>query len=159
MADIRTASVATLEAVTLDWLLAPSGALDDTEELATAVRIALGTDALADPDEELPGFDDDRKGWWADLDAGQIWDGWPIGSKIWLYRRSKIVGQTLAKLEGAIRDALQPMIDRAIFSRVDVSLERDTADANRVAGTVIIYRGPRPVIALRYASLWAEVEG
>ena len=79
--------------VLIDWNLLPDGTLDDTQALATAVIVALGTDALADVDEVLPDPDSsDRAGWWGDLDAQAVWGGWDIGCKLWLMRRAKIVG-------------------------------------------------------------------
>src|ERR1700740_3111150 len=77
--------------VTLDWSLLPNGTLDDTQALATAVCVALGTNALAGPNDQLPDpYSADGCGWWGDLDAELIWGGWPIGSKLWLLRRAKI---------------------------------------------------------------------
>src|SRR4249919_3316624 len=75
--------------VTEDWeLITPPGMLDDSQALATAMCVALGTNALADPDDILPDPDStDRQGWWGDMDAETIWNGWPIGCKIWLLRR------------------------------------------------------------------------
>jgi phage gp46-like protein len=92
--------------VTVDWSLLPDGTLDDRQALATAVIVALGTDALASEDDILPDPDStDRAGWWGDMDADVIWNGWPIGSKLWLLRRSKITpaaaheGSMLARVE------------------------------------------------------------
>jgi hypothetical protein len=43
-----------------------AGTLDDREELATAGRVALGTDARAGELDTLPDPDStDRRGWWA----------------------------------------------------------------------------------------------
>ena len=54
--------------VTLDWSLLPNGTLDDTQALATAVCVALGTNGLASDTDELPDPDsNDRRGWWGDL--------------------------------------------------------------------------------------------
>jgi phage gp46-like protein len=56
--------------VTVDWSLLPNGTLDDTQALATAVIVALGTNALATDTDVLPDPDsNDRCGWWGDLDA------------------------------------------------------------------------------------------
>ena len=83
MTDIRIVQIATPEVVTLDWLMTPIGEIDTTQELATAVTVALGTDRLALVADELPDpNDNDRRGWWGDLDAEQIHDGWPIGTRL-----------------------------------------------------------------------------
>src|SRR5262252_8160155 len=79
--------------VTMDWSLLGDGTLDETQALATAVIVALGTDGLAAISDVLPDPDSvDRAGWWANLDAEEIWDGWDIGCKLWLLKRDKIVG-------------------------------------------------------------------
>src|SRR5215831_14358749 len=54
--------------VSVDWLLLDDGSLDETQALATAVIVALGTDALADPSDILPDPDStDRRGWFRNL--------------------------------------------------------------------------------------------
>ena len=145
--------------VTCDWQLLPNGTLDDRQALASAIIVALGTDALAGMDDVLPDPDStDREGWWGDLDAEAIWGGWPIGCKLWLLRRAKIdsvasrEGSTLARVEYYIRDAIQPFVDNKVCSGFDVWATR--VDAQRIDALVRIYRGPLPSIELRYAILW-----
>jgi len=59
--------IATPDVARLDWLQAPGGLIDETAELATAVTIALCTDALADVNDIRPDPNStDRRGWWAD---------------------------------------------------------------------------------------------
>jgi phage gp46-like protein len=147
--------------VTLDWQLLADGTLDDSQALATAVCIALGTNALASPDDVLPDPDSsDRCGWWGDLDAELIWNGWPIGSKLWLLRRAKIApasaqqAGTLTLIEDYIRVAMQPFIDGKICSSIDVFVSR--VHKQRVDALLRIYRGPRPAIDLRYDVLWDD---
>lgn len=163
MTDIRLAEYATiLDAVRLDWVLRDTGALDEREELATLVRVALGTDALASPDEVLPDPDStDRRGWWGDLDAESIWGGWPIGTKNWLLTRAKITeapsseGSTLERARQYTYDALTPLIDRRIASAVDVTAAR--TELQRIEVRATIHRGPEPEIDLRYQLLWDEL--
>src|SRR5215472_15553230 len=84
--------------VSVDWLLRADGTLDDSQALATAVIVALGTDRLADVTDVLPDPDStDRRGWWGDLDAQEVWDGWPIGSRLWLLKRDKITDAGAAR--------------------------------------------------------------
>jgi phage gp46-like protein len=148
--------------VTCDWVVRDDGTLDDTKALATAVVVALGTDALAAPDDVLPDPDSsDREGWWGDLDAELIWDGWPIGSRLWLLRRSKIIsagsrqGSTLALIESYINDAIQPFVDKKICTSFDVWATR--VSEQRIDALIRIYRGPQPEIELRYSILWEEM--
>jgi phage gp46-like protein len=150
--------------VSVDWSLLGDGTLDDDQALATAVIVALGTDRLADRDDILPDPDSsDRCGWWGDLDAEEIWDGWPIGSKLWLLRRDKIVGPhapqgaTLARVKNYIIEALQPFVDRRIASSFDVIANR--VGTQRIDALVRIYRGPSRPIELRFQVLWDEISG
>ena len=151
--------------VTLDWQLLPDGTLDDTQALATAVCVALGTNALASTDDVLPDPDsNDRCGWWGDLDAELIWNGWPIGSKLWLLRRAKITpasareGATLMLVENYIRDGDGSR--SSIAKSAPASMSGCTrVDKQRIDALLRIYRGPRPAIELRYAVLWDAQAG
>lgn len=148
--------------VTCDWNLLPDGTLDDTQALATAIIVALGTDARAGPDDILPDPNStDRKGWWGDADAELIWGGWPIGSRLWLMKRSKITGieaqqgSTMARIEGYIRECIAPFILNRIGSGMFVECTR--ADTQQINALIRIYRGPDLEIELRYQVLWDEI--
>lgn len=149
-------------AVTIDWSLLADGTLDETQALATAVIVALGTDALAGPGDLLPDPDSsDRAGWWGNLDAQEIWGGWDIGSKLWLLKRSKITppqaleGATVARVENYIRAAIQPFIDRKMASQMDVFVARVKQD--QINAVIRLYRGPTVEIELRYQILWSDI--
>jgi len=148
--------------VSVDWLLRGDGTLDDTESLATSVIVALGTDRLADRNDVLPDPDStDRRGWWGDLDAEEIWRGWPIGTRLWLLRRAKITGpeafegSTLVRIEHYIREAIQPFIDLKAASRMSVQVQR--VDRQRIDALIQLYRGPTLAVDLRYQILWADI--
>jgi phage gp46-like protein len=147
--------------LTLDWLMAR---VDDSGdgELADAVTVALGTDRLADPSDELPDpNDDDRRGWWGDLDAQYLFNGWPIGSRFWLLAREKITdaaaarGATIGRVEAYGREAMQGFIDNRIASRMQVSAVR--SDLDEIDLSITLYRGPTQVVDLRYAALWSQI--
>ena len=149
-------------AVTLNWLLTDQNLLADGYDLQTAVIIALGTDALAPPSEELPDPDaTDRRGWWGDMDAEILWGGWPVGCLLWLLSRAKITGSTasqgstLSRADGWTRDAMRPFVDNRIASRIDVNALR--TELGRIDVGVTIYRGPDAAVDLRYAELWEEL--
>lgn len=161
IANIRIKEYYSLEGVTMDFLLRPTGLIDEREEMATAVRIALGTDAMADVNDILPDPDStDRRGWWGDLDAIEIWDGWTIGTRAWLLQRAKITptasseGSTLERARRYVFEAIQPFIDRQVASFASVIATRTNLQTIEV--DVTIYRGPLPEIALRYQLLWEE---
>ncbi len=165
MTDIKLRNTTfKLESTLMDWLQMPDGTLSEEEELATAVRLAVGTDALAGPDDFLPWAvedDNDRRGWWGDTDAEDIWNGWPIGCKHWLLRRAKITdpgskeGATVMRAKAYVLDALKPFIDRRICSRVEVEATR--VGKERIDVYVIMYRGPKSAIELRWQYLWTEM--
>jgi phage gp46-like protein len=137
MADIRYKQQLDFPAyaVTLNWLMTDQNLIADGFDLQSAVIIALGTDALAPPSEELPDPEStDRKGWWGDYEAEEIWGGWPVGCLLWLLRRAKITGSTaqsgstVSRADGWTRDAMRPFIDNRIASRIDVEAQRTYAE-------------------------------
>jgi phage gp46-like protein len=145
--------------VTIDWQLLDDGTLDDTMALATAVVVALGTNALASVDDRLPDPDStDREGWWGDYEADVIWNAWPIGTKLWLLRRSAIestqakFGATQTWVMNYIRDCIQPFVDRKIASRFEILSVR--VDRQQIDALIRLYRGPRSAIDLQYQVLW-----
>src|SRR5262245_45964853 len=145
-------------AVTIDWSLLDDGTLDERDALATAVIVALGTDHLAAESDILPDPDStDRRGWWGDLDAESIWDGWPIGCRIWTLKRDKIEGPeswrgaTVTRVEYYIRESIQPFVDRRIATSFDVKVVRSARD--RIDAHIRIFRGPKFPIELRYEIL------
>jgi phage gp46-like protein len=148
--------------VQIDWNLLSDGTLDSTQALATAIIVALGTDGLADVSDLLPDPDDtDRRGWWGDYQSQEIWDGWPIGSRLWLLQRDKIDGPgsrrgaTTTRVEQYISEAIQPFIDRRIGSSFAVEATR--VGKEQIDAVVRIYRGPVIEIELRYAILWGDM--
>lgn len=145
----------------MDFLLRDTGLLDEREEMLTAARVALGTDRMADKNDILPDPDStDRKGWWGDLDAEEIWGGWPIGTKNWLLTRAKITqtpsmeGSTLERARRYTLDSLQPFVDKRIASQTSVIATR--TDLDRIEVYAQIFRGPESEIDLRYQLLWQE---
>lgn len=149
-------------AVQLDWLMTDQNLIAEGYDLQTAVIIALGTDALAPVSEDLPDPNStDRRGWWADMDAEELWDGWPVGCLLWLLRRAKITGplakqgSTLGRAEGWTREAMVPFTTHLIASQIDVVAEQTAID--RIDIGVTIYRGPEPAIELRFNELWDQL--
>lgn len=159
--DIKVVNVASLAGLWDDWLFT-SGRLDETEALANLVKVAFLTDRRSGDGEILPDPDsDDRRGWWGNYQAEEIWDGWPIGCKNWLLLRSKIVGSaaeegsTLARVEQYCREALAPLVEKRICTHFDIEVER--TERQRIDATIVIYRGPKKEIVLRFQDLWSEI--
>jgi phage gp46-like protein len=148
--------------VTLDWTLLADGELDDSQALATAVAVALGTNALAGVDDILPDPDStDREGWWGDYQADVLHNGWPIGTKLWLLRRSAILppeskfGATQTWVNTYIVGAIQPFIDRRIASRFELVSVR--VDKQRIDALIRLFRGPKAAVDLRFQALWQDI--
>jgi phage gp46-like protein len=148
--------------INIDFQLQWDGTLDQSQALATAVIVALGTNRLALSSDILPDPDsNDRMGWWGDLDAQEIWGGWPIGSRLWLLRRSKIVGPqaadgaTVTRVEQYIREAIQPFIDLRVASGMYVKAQR--VGLERIDALVQLYRGPELAVNMRYQVLWSDI--
>jgi phage gp46-like protein len=159
--DVRLKQTFDPAGVFMDFVLKSDGTLDETEELATAVRVALGTDALVGPEDVLPDPDStDRRGWWGDMDAELLWSGWAIGCKNWLLTRAKITdvtdaeGDTLERARIYTMQAIKPMIDRRVASQVSVVAER--VELERIDVHATIFRGPKFEIDLRYQLLWED---
>lgn len=168
MTDIRIVQIGLAEAVTLNWLLTTNAllpvqnSLDETQALVTAVTIAFCTDRLAETSDVLPiPGSTDRKGWWGDDGAADIWNGWPVGSRFWLMRRDKITdsnysgGATTARAVSFANECLQPFVDAKIISDFDATVAQ--INAQRVDTTATLYRGPLPDISLQFQSLWNEL--
>ncbi|MFN3686090.1 phage GP46 family protein [Salinarimonas sp.] len=153
MTDFVTAGAP--EAVTLDWLLAPTGLPESGRDLESAIAIALLTDGLARPDDRLPRFDDDdRRGWWADRDAREIWGAPPIGSRLWLLSREKRMPEVLARAEQYARDALAFLTSPESRIATRVVVEASFFGEAGLALVIRIERGQADAIELRFQVLW-----
>lgn len=167
MPDIRLVPVSTLDVMTFDWLQTPTGLLDETNELITAFLVAVFTDAQAAPSDVLPDpRSNDLRGWWGDLDAAAIWGGWPIGSKMWLLTRAKIVdqmareGATVTRVQQYLYACLNPFVAAGICSKVVVNAWQDGLSrgiTDRIMARATMYRGPKTAIALEFQPLWVEL--
>lgn len=162
MPDIRLVQYGGPIDWSIDWLLLGDGTLDDSQALATAVIVALATNRLALTSDVLPDPDStDRQGWWGDLDAEEIWNGWPIGCRLWLMRRDSIVGPearhgaTVTRAEQYAREALQPFLDQKVAS--DMYVKAVVAGRERIDMLVRLYRGAQVAVELRYQVLWTEI--
>ena len=150
------------QAIDSEWLLGVSDELGDDQELVNSAAIALGTDRLARTDDRLPDPDSsDRRGWWADLEADEIWGAGPIGSRLWLLDRDTITdvgarkGSTVTKVETYVREAIQPYRDDRICSAMSVAAER--IGLERIDCDVTLFRGPLASVDLRFAGLWTGI--
>ncbi|MCA0275876.1 MAG: phage GP46 family protein [Proteobacteria bacterium] len=108
------------------------GGLKSGEALKTAVLICLMTDCRVEQTELRDG--DVNRGWPGDafdLMPGET----PLGSKLWLLRRSALRPGIETLAEDYALQALQPLIDQGAFVRFDVQASADPA-RNRLDLTV-----------------------
>lgn len=150
--------------VPLDFSLLPDGMLDDTHELETAVLVAIGSDALAHASDELPNpHSSDRRGWWGDLDAEEIWGAWPIGWRGWTLARTKItpsqyrLGSTVVKIQDFLHEALTPFVTHRIISSFDLVVQRSTQNRQRIDAQITLFRSASPPVSMQFQILWTEL--
>lgn len=162
MPDIKLVPVNTIDVMSFDWLQTPAGLLEEDAEIITAFLVAIFSDAAADANDALPDpRSNDRRGWWGDDQAAEIWNGWPLGSKLWLLTRAKIVdqmareGATIARVQQYLYACLTPFVTAGICSKVLVTASQDTEA--RIVATATMFRGPKSAIALQFAPLWSEL--
>jgi phage gp46-like protein len=99
-----------------DWAM-DGAALATGSDLATAVLISIFSDRQALPDDVIPDGTANRRGWWADS-ADR-----PIGSRLWLLSRAKQTGETRARAQDYIAEAVQWLIDDGVVIRFDLMVE------------------------------------
>jgi len=136
-------------------LVITGAGLDLSHELETMVNICLFTDRHADPSDRLMPGDSDPRGWWGDLYSPIKGDR--IGSKLWL----RVPGRAFAGIERIVRndiiEALQPLVDDKIASRVDATVFfHQPPLKNRLDAVVDLYRGDELALRLDYQRIWQE---
>ena len=90
--------------------------------LRTQVAICLLTDARVDPSELRTG--DENRGWIGDS-FDMMGDERPIGSKLWLLRRSALYDGIEVLAESYARQALATLIEQGAVVRTDVAATVD----------------------------------
>jgi phage gp46-like protein len=98
-----------------DWVQSGSALLTGND-LESAIIISLFTDRIAAVGDVIPDGSNDPRGWWADTDV-------PIGSRLWLLRRSKQIPETLQKAYDYIAEALQWLLDDQVVAQFDINVQ------------------------------------
>lgn len=98
-----------------DWVM-NGPALAMGGDLQSAIIISLFSDRLAQPGDVIPDGSNDPRGWWGDDDV-------PLGSRLWLLRRSKQIPETLQKAYDYIAEAVQWLIDDGVVARFDINVQ------------------------------------
>jgi len=85
--------------------------------LETSVLISLFTDIRV-VEDDLPAGDTFKRGYWGDLFTED-----KIGSKLWIYERSKVTLETLTNMEKAAEASLNWLITDGVAKAIDVEGE------------------------------------
>lgn len=120
--------------------------------LDTSVLVSLFTWARAseeEVEENAPKY-----GWWGDKVDPDNTDS--TGSKLYLLRREKITPETIEKAKEYIRQALQWMIEDGVASEININVERNSGNNERVDAIVTIKRGDN-LRTMRFNDLWASL--
>lgn len=86
--------------------------------LRSAVVLSLFLDRRADNDDLPEGDSNDLRGWWADALTDK-----PVGSKLWLLRRSKQTDNVAQRAREYAEEALAWLIDDRMVTRVTVQAD------------------------------------
>ncbi|CAD7036331.1 hypothetical protein RHAB21_02511 [Pseudorhizobium halotolerans] len=132
------------------------GDLRAEQGLATQVLICLMTDRRVEVSELRDG--DENRGWIGDsfdLETGET----PLGSRLWLLRRSAIFDGIEVTVEDYVREALQPIIDQGAAVSLDVAVTANRP-MNRVDYTVTLYgRDGGRIYDSKFEILWRQIDG
>ena len=121
---------------------------DVIDDLPRSIIISLFTWRRANPDDDLPGTN--KYGWWGDTYPQIINDR--IGSRLWLLSRAKLTDETVLQAQEYAEEALQWLVDDGVAAAVQVQVERQSLD--RLAIGIIITRGDKSLLKIRFAKIW-----
>ena len=131
------------------------GAFRSEHEIETAVIICLMTDVAVDESELRDG--DENRGWPGD---GFDLVGYerPLGSKLWLLRRSVVDEERVPRLaERYAAEALETLIEQGVCVRIEVSARGIPAE-NRLELSVALFgRDGIAIYQQRFSLLWQQV--
>ena len=120
--------------------------------LQTAVIVSLLSDRQALPGDVLPDNSGPR-GWW-----GDAYSLYPIGSRLWLLRRSVLTQATLNAAQDYATEALQWMIDLGVVGSISVVATATGLNSMNLAVT-IKQKGASPVFIVPWAGQAANNNG
>lgn len=122
-----------------DWQMDGVELWDDAQ-LHTAIVLCLFTDRRARDDDQLPGDDDDRRGWFGDYaDVRDDLFERELGSHLWLYERAILNEQTRLAIEGTAREALQVLVDQGLAASFSVEASVDSYPSGKLDLTIQVF--------------------
>ena len=128
--------------------------LRDDQDLATAAAASLFTWGRADDEDQLPGFDDDRKGWWGDAYAPI--EGDRQGCRWWVLAREILNDVTAERARQMGEEALAWMVRDGVVNQVVV---RTARAVNRLAVFVRLIKPDGRAIDFRFDDVWQQITG
>jgi phage gp46-like protein len=132
------------------------GDLRAEQGLATQVLIHLMTDARVEQSELRDG--DDNRGWFGN--SFDVMDGeQPIGSRLWLLRRSALTDGIEIEAQDYAREALQPLLSQSAVARIDVAAVADRANSRLDLAVTIYGRNGEVTFDKKYELLWRQIDG
>ena len=138
----------------------PGGGLVAANPLRSAVILLLFSDARADPSDLRFEHRGDRRGWVGDgFDVDTAAGEAPLGSKLWLYRRSVLSDLTGMEMAAEAERALQPLIRQGAVVEIRTKAAVDKV-GGRITLTVNLYgRNGREAYADQFDLLWRRADG
>lgn len=131
-----------------------NGDLASDDGLETAVTLSLFTDRRAEPGDEVPPEETDRRGWWGDALADVTGD--KFGSRLWLLAREKQLATSLPRAREYALQSLQWLLDDKIAEAVEVVTEISAPGMLGIG--VSIKRPMTDPVDFRFNYAWAAQE-
>lgn len=132
-----------------DWAMDGADLLNG-DDLATAVYISVFTDRTAAATDVLPDGSDDRRGWWGDEDNDV-----PIGSRMWLLSRAKLIPSTAALAQRYITEALAWLVSDGVAAAYTVVTT--IVPPRQLRAVVTIQRNDGSTRAIAYQWAWDQI--
>ncbi|WP_058617629.1 phage GP46 family protein [Methylobacterium indicum] len=138
----------------------PVGGLVAANPLRTATLLLLFTDIRCESFELRPEHRGDRRGWPGDgFDIDTAAGEAPLGSKLWLYRRSILSEQVGMQVAAEAKRALSPLLRQQAVARIDTAYVLDI-EGDALGLPIDMYgRDGRKVYADRFDFLWSRSDG
>lgn len=123
-------------------------------ELETAVSVSMFSEArTALPTEtNIQDAISLLSGWWADSFTDE-----PLGSEAWIYRRSKIVNETLNGLIETYTKSLQWLIDDGVAESVVVTAVKSEKIPNTIEIVARIVKPDEQTETFKWAFAWGDI--
>ncbi len=126
--------------------------------IKTSILMLLFTDVACEPAQLRPEHNGDRRGWVGDgfgIDATR--GEQPLGSTLWLLRRSVLNEQVAFEAEAECVRALQPLVRQGIATSVLATARINGARDRLELAITLKARDGRPVFADQFDVLWKRV--